>query len=401
MASRKRILIFPNSNTLSHVSRALSLCTWLEEEGYEAHIGVSNSRKSWTQYYWKQCHGILELWEPSGKPFPSPGWFSDSTYCEACITSQEAIIDQVQPDLIIGIFDFIAGISHGKRPLLSINGACMLPWNDIVLGFDSEPTPAREEQKKIFKTFWAFAAHSFAQSLEKRHQQLPVSALSLLTGDFNFIYEVPEITGISSLPPKHEYLGPIFWNGWNEIGEKVPWKINEKKCTVYLNSGTLMKNEQTMATIINECLIRDFRLLMSSGDNGPSWSTDRLFCRPFLSPLDVLHRSNVVICTGGVGACYMNLRNSVPSLIIPMQPEQATNGINLALNGCGEVYRHNVIFLGDADRYHQPFDRDRFSSLLDKMVAHRDAYSNCNHLGKLLADCNTRELFLAQAKDMV
>lgn len=400
MKNRKRILIFPNSNTLSHVSRALTLCQWLAEECHEAHIAVSNSRKNWTQRFWPRCHGILELWEPSGKPFPSPGWFSDGTYCEACITSQEAVIHRVQPDLIISIFDFCAGISRGSRPLLSINGACMLPWDESVLGFAEERTAEREEQKRIFSTFWTYAVRSFTGSFEKRRMEIPSSALELLTGDFNFIYEIPEITGIHRIPPRHRYLGPIFWEGWDVLGEKVPWGSDESRFIVYLNSGTLMKNEQTMAAIINECLTRNLRLLVSSGDNGPSWTTDRLYCRPFLSPSDVLNRSKLVVCTGGVGACYMNLRYGIPSLVIPMQPEQATNGINIFQNGCGEVYRHNVIFLGDADRYHHPFDRESFGALVDRMVSGPSRYENCGRMRDLLAGCATRERFLSKVGEM-
>ena len=400
MATSKRILIFPNSNTLSHVSRALSLCQWLGEEGYEAHIGVSNSRKKWVQGFWPRCHGVLELWEPSGKPFPSPGWFSDSVYSEACVTSQEAVIDLVRPDLIVGIFDFVSGISRGNAPHISINGACMLPCNQSVLGFDEQETPERKEQKRIFRAFWAFAAKSFRQSCEKRRRQEPSSALELLLGDINCMYEIPEITGITSVPPSHHYIGPVLWDGWDVIGEKTAWKLDDARFTVYMNSGTLMKSEQTMSSIINECLARGFRLLMSSGNKGPSWSTDRLFCRPFLSPSDVLHRADLVVCTGGVGACYMNLKFGVPSLVIPMQPEQATNGINLARSGCGEVYRHNVVFLGDADRYHHPFDQKRFGDLLDLMRGKIGTYGGLHRIGRLLADLKTREKIIALVKSM-
>ena len=34
---------------------------------------------------------------------------------------------------------------------------------------------------------------------------------------------------------------------------------------------------------------------MSSGDKGPSWATDRVFCRPFLSPSDALARARPVL----------------------------------------------------------------------------------------------------------
>ncbi|MBN1306979.1 MAG: hypothetical protein JXA18_03620 [Chitinispirillaceae bacterium] len=401
MPADKRILIFPNSNTLSHVSRALSFCKWLTDEGYETHIGVSNSRKSWVKGFWPRCHGILELWEPSGKPFPSPAWFSDSAYCEACVTSQEAVIDRVRPDCIVGIFDFVSGISRIRIPHLSVNGACMLPWNGSVLGFDEQETPERSEQEKLFRIFWTFAAKSFGQSLEKRHRDVPVSALELLLGDVNCIYEIPEIAGIDSLPPSHHYIGPVVWEGWDDIGEKVPWRRDGKSFTVYLNSGTLMKSEQTMTAIINECLVRGFRLLMSSGDKGPSWSTERLYCRPFLAPSEVLRRADLVVCTGGVGACYMNLKFGVPSLVIPMQPEQATNGINIARSECGEVYRHNVVFIGDAERYHHPFDQKRFGQLLETMNRNNAGYGGLQRISELLAGTATRERFVAIVKGMM
>jgi hypothetical protein len=397
--ARRPILLFPNSNTLSHIARALALAYWLEAEGFECHIGLSNSRKTWATRFWGRCHGLFELWEPSGVPFPCLHWFADPRYVEACVTSQESVIADVKPELVVGIFDFPSALSCGPIPRISINGACMLPAFEGVLGFDETPTPRRDEQQRILSHFWSFAAQSFATALEKRRMPLRRSARELLLGSVNLLYEIEEICGLKHMPPDYHPIGPIAWPGWEELGHKASWHPHAHVPTIYLNAGTLMKDERIMTAILDECLATGSRVLVSSGDQGPSWTTERVFCQPFLAPGWCTNLADVAVCTGGVGSCYTNLAYGVPSLVVPMQPEQATNGLQLQRSGCGAVYRHNVVFIGDSRPYYDNFDRGHFSNLLHRLL--HQSTPELALIKERLAAIPTRERFISFVKGIL
>lgn len=401
MTVTKRICIFPNSNTLSHISRALTVVRWLEAEGMEAHITASSNRIAWARRHHPRCHSVLDLCDPSGIPYPCTAWFNDPDYLEACVASQEKVIAETHPDLVIGIFDFAAHASHGSVPLLTINGACMLPCFEGVLGFDETPSSERDEQRAIFTYFWQFAARAFQLADEARGLELHESALQLLTGDLSLIYEIPEVCGMQDPGPDYRLAGPIFWDGWDEIGDAIPWNREPGTQTVYVNAGTLMKREETMRAMVQECRSRGLRVIVSSGDDGVDASDEGVFCRPFVQPSSALPCADVVVSTGGVGACYTNLLYGVPTLVTPMQPEQATNGLNLARLGCGEVYRSNVAFLGNSRPYYAPFDAARFGALLERILAHPSYRRVARHCSQAIASVDTRDRVVSAVKELL
>lgn len=394
------MLLFPNTDTLSHLTRALTLAEWLEFEGFEVHIGVSESRLPWAVRYVPRCHAVRELWEPSGLPFPCFKWFLDGEYVESCVRSQEGVIRDVRPDLVIGIFDFVASTSVGEIPYLSVNGACMLPFSPGVLGFEDEPSESRDVQRRLFESFWRFAGRSFELVRAARGRPAVRLATELLLGDVNLIYEIPEICGTGNWPSNCLAIGPIFWNGWEALGAEVPWKRDSSRPIVYLNSGTLPAHGQLRGKILEQTLATGARVLLSTGAEGAAEDSERVLARPLLRPTEAAGIADVVVCTGGVGACYANLLHGVPSLVLPTQPEQATNGINLQRAGCGRVLMTNVPFSGNYADYTKALDLGVFDSLLREAMDTRPECTGLPRISQTLRECRTRELVVRCARDM-
>ena len=211
-------------------------------------------------------------------------------------------------------------------------------------------------------------------------------------GDVNTVYEIDEICRLPGLPANCHMVGPIAWDGWEELGEPVPWQRDDSKRTVYLNCGSLAKNGQTQAKIMDACLRHCDRLLVSTGMNGGGEvQSDRVQIRPLLAPADATAIADVVVCTGGIGTCYTNLLHGVPSLIVPMRPEQETNGINLARAGCGRVLRSNLVFLGDPRQYEESLDCGRLEEELRQILETPDLGRQCKRVRQVLLNCRTRE----------
>ena len=375
MAAMKRILLFPDTNTLSHLTQALAVADWLEADGFECHLGVSHARMAWATRFFPRCHPVSELWDRSGVPFPCLGWFSDRPHIERCLCSQEALLRQLKPAMVIGIFDFLSSASVRDIPLLGINGFCMLPLYRGVLGYDDRDSPARREQARTLDRFWTYAARAVTPSLQRRNRPAPVHATEMLVGDFNFIYEIPEFWGAPALPAGYAMIGPVFWDGWDRIGTVPPAAGDDARPIVLLNSGTLPSaSTETRRTLVSELLRRGARVWVNTGEEGGSEVADRLLCQPFFSPRAILGRTDLVLCTGGTGACHQNLAHAVPSLVLPMQPEQATNGIRLEQLRCGRVLAPSIVFTGRPTEYARTVDCGHVVRIVDEMLEGRAEY---------------------------
>jgi UDP:flavonoid glycosyltransferase YjiC (YdhE family) len=395
MPRRKRILLLPNTNTLSHVARAVACADWLEAAGYETHVGLSERRLAWASTHHRRCHPLRELWETSGVPFPCIGWFSDAPSIERCFQSQEAVLKRVKPDLVVSVFDFISAAVAPPIPRISINGACMLPFYAGVLGFDETPTEARRTQKRILDNFWRYAARSFLAPWRARHLDPRERLNECLLGDVNLLYEIQEIGQLGPLPDHCQWIGPVFWEGWERLGAAIPWSPDDSRPTIYVNSGTLNSGRSATDEIVEACLRAGARVLVSSGAGGATGVSDHLYCQPLLPPHAATGLADVVVCTGGAGACYANLRQGVPSLVVPTQPEQVTNGLHLAAAGCGRVLIKNQVFLGHSVVYEKAFDRRRFEDELREMLEGRSWLNPLKAMRQRLEACDTRGRFLS------
>ena len=375
MLPERRILIFPAGNTLSHVAQALAIAERLESSGIECHLAAAAARVTWAAQFHPRCHVIPELWEPSGMPFPCLRWFSNRDHVERCLAAQEDLIRRLKPGLVIGIFDFLCRSSAQDIPVVAINGACMLPWFNGVLGFSETDTPLRRQQQQTMERFWEFAARSVASSLQRRHLPVPLRANELLLGHHNVIYELRELCGVPNLPRECHAIGPIFWRGWEQLGEQPPWKKSAGQVIVHICAGSLAIHARVVEHLIAAVEKLGVRVLASTGQTGFSRTSAECFSRPMLSPVKAANAADVAVCTGGIGVCYQNLASGVPSLVVPLQPEQATNGIHFQQQGCGRALVPEVVFIGHVRQYADAINYEQFAVVLREMIEQRARFA--------------------------
>jgi UDP:flavonoid glycosyltransferase YjiC (YdhE family) len=136
------------------------------------------------------------------------------------------------------------------------------------------------------------------------------------------------------------------------------------------------------------------RVLVNSGWNGRSETGLNLCVRPLFDPVAATVASNLVVCAGGVGACYMNMQQGVPSLVVPMQPEQATNGIHLSRAGCGRVLTTNLVFLDGLRQYERALDLGALRDAAKGMLAEQRTNTDMSRISQTLRCWDTRGRFL-------
>jgi UDP:flavonoid glycosyltransferase YjiC (YdhE family) len=379
MSRPRRVLIFACGNTLSHVAQALAIAEELETHKLETHVAFAPRRVAWAAGFFPRCHSLPELWEASAVPFPCLAWFADSGRVESCLAAQEKLVRELKPGLVIGIFDFLSKAAARDLPFVTVNGGCMLPFYPGVLGCEDTFSNAAQRQWETMDRFWQYAARHLEPALRRRHLPAPERANEMLLGNRNLIYEIEELCGVSPLPENTRAIGPIFWSGWERVSESPP-ELPADRPTVYLNAGTLSFHQQCLQRLMTEIMKLPVRLLASLGQGvlspAPLLSPNPYpFVRPFLSPRRATSIADVVVCSGGIGTCYQNLSCRVPSLVVPMHPEQATNGIHLERHGCGRVLVPDLVFLGRPKQYASAIQYEQFRSLLGEMLEKKASFS--------------------------
>ena len=168
---------------------------------------------------------------------------------------------------------------------------------------------------------------------------------------------------------------------------------------LYVNSGTILRDNSELERLIAALRPLRCRLLVSSGQNSALHVTEPdLICRPFFPAIETTRLADVVICTGGVGVCYANLAAGVPSLVLPLQPEQATNGIHLQRAGAGRVLGANQLFLGDSRVYEQAFTDGAISAAVADLLDGAVDRARLQSISRRLEDWDTRSEFLRHAE---
>ena len=100
-------------------------------------------------------------------------------------------------------------------------------------------------------------------------------------------------------------------------------------------------------------------------------------------------------------ACYANLRYGAPALVVPTQPEQVTNGLNLAAAGCGRVLVKSQQLLGHSIVYEKAFHPRRFEDTLTTMIHDGACRDSLMTMQRHLEACDTRGRFLSIVSQLV
>jgi UDP-N-acetylglucosamine:LPS N-acetylglucosamine transferase len=99
----------------------------------------------------------------------------------------------------------------------------------------------------------------------------------------------------------------------------------------------------------------------------------------FLPVEQALERASLVVCHGGQGLLFEAMRQRIPVFVLPLQPEQAQNGVCVERMGCGRRLQRGVVFTGQASSAEVAFLARPVDDIVDEMAA-------------FLADARTPEL---------
>jgi UDP:flavonoid glycosyltransferase YjiC (YdhE family) len=338
MNNMKKILVMPDGNWLSHVSRPFEIAKVLRKMGHNVMFASDG-------YYMKLPR------EAGFKVFPiktiSPdhvlfvsrsgrlNWYSYS-FLKECVEEDLKLFSNLKPDLVLGDFRLSLSTSCelANIPLaVTLNASWTnyydykIKWRDIlrirsllwifILTFDS--TPYRKLRKDL--------------GLDPR-----ANIWEIWRGDLNLIVDIPEYGPTKNLPPNFHYIGPVIWEPEIDVPDWFE-RIDPEKPTIYFTMGST-GYEQFFEQAVEIFKDSKYQCIMTTaGMANLSCIPENFFVTDYAPGSKIMEKSDVVVCQGGNGTIYQAMSRGLPIIGLPTMLDQVTNlnrvvdlGIGVYLN---------------------------------------------------------------------
>ena len=247
--SRKTVLFFGEAVTLAHVARPYVLASALDSARFRVEFAVD---PRYDRLFPAQGLTRRPLWSVPTDRFLSAlkngSPLYDSATLERYVEDDIAIIDAVQPDLIVG--DFRLSLSVSAR-LAGVAYATLS--NAYWSPFARQRFPVPELPltrllgaalgQRVFDLIrpLAFALHTRPLNQVRQRHGLADLGLDLrrtYTDADQVLYaDLPGLVDMAPLPDNHAFIGPVLWSPsgaspdwWGEVGQRHP--------LVYVNLGS-------------------------------------------------------------------------------------------------------------------------------------------------------------------
>ncbi len=351
-----KILVVASPNSLSHILKAKSIGKNLADNGHELHYATT---PKYAHCFINRFHPIPDIQETDLSPFPTFNWYSNEDKIQGCIKSEFNLIQQIKPDLIIGIFRFTTKTAAqlASIPFYSVASGCIMPNQKATLGFYNGEENS-QSQRYYLKCFNEFATHKLNKVHKSFGHPYSRNILDQLVGDMTFFWDFTDFYEPAADYP-HQHIGPIDVS--NLIGSHSKFAEIEK-CSlpkVLVSLGTCNDNPSFIERITNILLKMGFAVIICTGKStwvGEKFIGDpRVFSYQFLPFKKTLDFCDLVVCHGGQLTLFEAFEKKIPALIFPFHPEQAQNGVCAESINCGKRIVNSTVFSGDPEVYVQRF----------------------------------------------
>jgi UDP:flavonoid glycosyltransferase YjiC (YdhE family) len=347
----KRVLFFAEAVTLAHVARPAVLATGLDATRYEAHLahchryaGLLPATPRWVD------HELTTI--PSAR-FAEALRRGEPIYSEEVLRSyieeDLALIDRVQPDVVVGDFRISLAVSAVKAgvPYVAISNAYWSPYVRQRFIVPELPMVAWLGPRLAQLLFdlarpVAFYRHSLPLNrVRKAHGLAPVghSVQDAYTWADQTLYaDVPALFEMRPLPDNHHFIGPILWSPDDAM---PPWwgDVPRHRPIVYVTVGS-SGNPRLLPRILEVLGRMDVTALVSTaGAAAPERGYDNVFVADFLPGDAATALASAVICNGGSPTTHQALAQEKPIIGIASNLDQFLNMQALQAAGAGRLLR--------------------------------------------------------------
>ncbi len=364
-----KILIVTSPNSLSHILKAKSIGQTLIGHGHDVHYATT---PKYAHCFKNRFHPIPDIQESDMSSFPTFNWYSDEASIQKCVKAEYDLINEVIPDLVIGIFRFTTktAAKMANVPFYSVASGCILPNQKTTLGFhDSEED--NENQRYYLKCFNEFATHKLNKVRKSFGITPSENILNQLKGDMTFLWDFEDFY-TPNADYQYQHIGPV------EVSNLLPEETNFsaiEKCSkpkVLISLGTCNTSTPFISRMVNIMLDLGYAVILCLGKNDALRSKFKknsdVFPYEFIQFKQALEFCEFVICHGGQLTLFEAFEKQVPALIFPFHPEQAQNGICAESINCGQRLVDSTVFSGNSEVYINRFMQLSDDEIKEKII---------------------------------
>jgi len=340
---RPRILFFAEAVTLAHVARPIALAQALDRSRYDVFFA---SDPRFSRLFGDVPFPVRSITSMSSQLFlqrlRSIKPLFDVTTLRAYVKEDLEVIQEIQPDLIVGDFrmSLLISASTARCPYMAITNAYWSPFSNWPVPIPDGPAVLQWIAKLAIP--WIIALYAWPINRLRREYDLPTLRYDFVSmhtcADYVLYPDVPEMIPIAKLPLTHHYVGPILWSPEMKLPE---WwsQLPSDRRLVYVALGSSGRDE--LLPIVFEALadLHISVIVAAAGRPLPSDLPANVYSADYLPGKDAAAKASLVICNGGSPTSHQALAVGTPVLGLASNVDQYMNMDAVCRTGAGEILR--------------------------------------------------------------
>ena len=350
MGDRRKILFFAEAVTLAHMMRPVVLASALNPDQYEVHLACDGRylklfpdlQGTIHSLYSVSCKQFLAALE-GGRPL------YDLPTLRRYVQEDSRIINEVQPDIVVGDFRLSLAVSASLANVAYVNltNACWSPFAQQYFPVPELPIT------RIFGVGIAQALFNLVRPIVFAYHRVPMNRLRRESGlrtlgadlrqvyshaDYTLYADIPGLVAMSQMPANHQVLGPIVWSP--NIPHPEWWAtISNAEPIIYLNLGSSGASELFPRVLEAASDLPVTVIAATAGRIAISRCPANAFITDYLPGESAVSKSRFVICNGGSPTTQQALCAGKPVLGLPNNLDQFLNMQAVASVGAGLLVR--------------------------------------------------------------
>jgi UDP:flavonoid glycosyltransferase YjiC (YdhE family) len=356
-----KILFVPFAPSLAHMTRCLSIAENLNSAGNSCLFAIGSEGKDFIE---KAGFKTVFLPEIDSLTFKNDrGWkWLTKEYFANNLNAELKIIDTFNPDLIIFDFRFTTALAARIKSKRSISilhaNALSLAINpvktalEIISTEDSDTLPSFRDKifkfifPKVFKIFIKKPISKIRPILFKNNYSHINTVFDLLLGDQNFIADIPEFLPKNLVLTDNCFVvGPLTWSGWSK-DDSFDFSKFDSRPLIYITMGSTVDAEPTLIKLIEALRNLSYNIIVSKGSANIEIADvpRNLYIYDYVPGNLVTSKSVLAIYHGGHETLMQVLSAGIPSLVIPVNPDQILVAKQIKKLGIGNYLKHPKSF---------------------------------------------------------
>lgn len=329
----KRILVIGDSMSLAHATRAMVLARRLSREGADVHYATGPAHQSLARQEGFEPDEVYCVPpEQAHAAIRRGSHIFDRATLRQYVASDLALIERVQPDLIVGDMRMSLNISAeiAGIPYWSIVSGYLTPY------YTAPQRPPRtfpltrllgdRLSQAIFPWLKSQILRYYAANFRHYRRELGLAPVhdvfEIIASPYRtLIADLPRFIPCENLPPHFEYIGPLLWEP--DLPDPV-WldRLDPDQPTAYVTMGSTGDADDLRCVLVT---LRDagWQVMTTLGRHGEA--PPGVHAVPFARGSHLLRHSHVTVCHGGSGTIYQAIAAAVPVIGIATFHDQEIN----------------------------------------------------------------------------